>query len=66
MEFAHTNLRKQTEATMEPHVLDPNPKKWRTEQTTTQKLGIKIKIKLVCRKEAKGAIFEFSSSVRTC
>lgn len=63
LEFAHTNLRKPNEATMEPQVLDPNPKKWRTEHTRAQKLGSEMKVRW---KEAKGASFEHGASVRTC
>lgn len=48
---------------MEPQVLDPNPRKRRTEHTTTQKLGSEMKVRW---KEAKGASLEYGASVRTC
>lgn len=55
--FAHTNLRKPTKATMEPQVLDPKPKTWRTEHTVTQRYaGKKQKVRALNTVQVSGRV----------
>lgn len=57
LEFAHTNLRKPTKATVEPQILDPNPNMWRAEHTATPGyVGEKQKVRALNTTQVSGRV----------